>query len=197
MPATVEQVQDAILQLEEVTSAAMVKAAAIAQDAAAAGQDAASAPPRFKAASIARTDKAQKRKAAMLEELKKEGYIDFPDSQSVSDLASIQTVSCASCRHVFVDNTGIVGQLVQTISKHIEANGGRGTDFFSSSCKQNHRMLALKHGKSVRVRKDNSFAADCSKCGYGRTWADTHALVKHQKTCTGKAPRCKKGWKKV
>jgi len=194
MPATVEQVQDAILQLEEVTSAAMAKAAAIAQDAAAAGQDAASAP-RVKAiqyyASI--TDKAQKRKAAKLEELKKEGYIDFPDNQSVSDLASIQTVSCASCRHVFVDNTSRVAALVQAISKHIEANGGRGPDFFSSSCKQNKKMLALKHGKSVRVR----FAADCSKCGYARTWAHTHAFVKHQKTCTGKAPRCKKGWKKV
>jgi hypothetical protein len=119
MPASDEQVQDVILQLENITSTALAKAAAIDQ-AATDGEE--RAHPRQKgswfSANViqARTDKKVKGQVDQLNGLKAGRFIIFPDDLSPVELVSCDKIACRKCDHPFKVQAGNDGMTTSKAS---------------------------------------------------------------------------------
>ena len=111
MPATDEQLQDAILQLGDVTSTALAKAADIAQAATDAEKRAHPGRGVLSQHHIqARTDKKVKGQVNKLNVLKTGKYITFPDNLSPVELVSCEKIACRKCNHNFKVGEGMTSK---------------------------------------------------------------------------------------
>jgi hypothetical protein len=211
MPASDEQMQDAILQLENVTRTALAEAASIDQ-AATDGEERARARDGTRRGGCsqqelqARTDQKVQRQVDKLNELKTGRFITFPDNLPPLELVSCDKIACKKCNHPFkvggegedlqsivcnsCGNTfelsisaGMSGTL-KSIKGHIDRNSGR------SMCNQSHHMLATLHSKRSisEVYAAKAYDAECSECHEQRSWSTKKSFVKHQQKCTGIKP---------
>jgi hypothetical protein len=101
--------QDAILQLGDVTSTALAKAAAIAQ--AATEAESRAHPGQGRNQDLqARTDRKVKGQVVKLNVLKTEKYITFPDNLSPVELVSCEKIACTTCDHTFKVGQGMTSK---------------------------------------------------------------------------------------